>query len=116
MEYEDALASVLEEQATRFDMIKVGIRMEEASLLCHRMNEESSRFQKDEIRSEWRYDGAQALLNLCALYDESLEDDAAFWNEQPQIPQTLPDPTNVITLTDSVEDPYEEEDIDEDVA
>ena len=118
MDYEAAVASVLDEQATRFDMIKIRTRMETASELYRQMKEESSRFNHEEIRASKRYLGARALLNMRALTDESLKNQAAFWNELPEIESSHHDhedgqdaPENP---EDTVEDPMEDE-IDEDL-
>ena len=115
MDYDAALASVLEEQGTRFDMIKVGERMEEASLLCHLMKDTASWFLRDTIRRSWRYDGALTLLNIAALTDPSLQRDVAFWNQIPWAPE---DTTPEIPLDTPWLDAPEEEfaEADEDVA
>ena len=116
MDYEAAIASVLDEQATRFDMKKIRNRMETASELFRQMKEESSRFINEEIRSSKRYLGARALLNMYAQADESLKNQAAFWNELPEIETSEHQAdTQEIPEEDTVADPVEEEEVDEDI-
>lgn len=117
MDYEAAVASVLDEQATVFDLKKVRNRIESAAELYRQMKEESSRFMNEEIRTSKRYTGARALLNVAAQSDESLKNQADFWNELPEIESSHHTDTqdNPENPEDTVEDPVEEE-IDEDLA
>ena len=117
MDYEAAVASVLDEQATVFDLKKVRNRIESAAELYRQMKEESSRFMSEEIRTSKRYTGARALLNVAAQSDESLKNQADFWNELPEIESSHHTDTqdNPENPEDTVEDPVEEE-IDEDLA
>ena len=64
-----------------FELDDIRVRVEGISQLAHDMERASSRDMEGSVRRSEFFSDALALLNMKSLSDESLREQAAFWNE-----------------------------------
>lgn len=79
--YEKAVCGVLDEMEMSFELDDIRVRVEGISHLAHDMERASSRDMEGSVRRSEFFSDALALLNMKSLSDESLREQAAFWNE-----------------------------------
>ncbi len=78
--YEKALCGVLDEQDMSFELDNIRERLEGVSWLSHDMEQAYSRYMQGSVRRSEYFDDALALLNMKCLSDDSLQEQAEFWN------------------------------------
>ena len=83
--YSVALHGVLDEQEMSFDLDDIREATEEISLLEHDMEQADTNDMADIVCDSEYFRDALALLNMKALTDEALAEQAEFWNEAAQM-------------------------------
>lgn len=78
--YEKALCGVLDEQEMSFELDNIRERLEGVSWLSYDMEQAYSRYMQGSVRRSEYFDDALALLNMKCLSDDSLQEQAEFWN------------------------------------
>ena len=63
-----------------FELDDIRVRVEGISQLAHDMEQIYSRYTEGAVRRSEYFDDALALLNMKCLSDESLREQAEFWN------------------------------------